>query len=80
MKEVIQKRYKGNTMEIVQKYLTPREAAKYCGVSPKTLESWRRLEKGPSYSKISSKLIRYDVSDLDSWMDSHRNELDNDLY
>lgn len=43
-------------------------AAAYLGVSPHTMENWRYLGQGPRYFRIGS-LIKYDVADLDAWLD-----------
>jgi predicted site-specific integrase-resolvase len=39
--------------------LNPREAARVLGVSPRTLEAWRALGKGPTYFRVSRRVIRY---------------------
>jgi len=44
-------------------------AADYIGVSPKTLEHWRRTGGGPRYAKAGRRcLYRYDW--LDQWLES----------
>lgn len=55
---------------MVRKYMSPQEAATYCGVSAKTLEGWRRQGIGPPYIKVSRKLIKYNVNALDLWLES----------
>lgn len=47
--------------------LKQHEAASVLGVSPRTLESWRHRGGGPKYLKISSRCIRYRLSDLLVW-------------
>jgi hypothetical protein len=42
-----------------------RAAAAYIGCSTAALRQWKRLGKGPSYSKVG-KLVRYRQNDLDS--------------
>lgn len=44
------------------------EAAKILGLSPLTLEEWRRKKKGPPYARLSKKLVRYSTSDLEAWL------------
>ena len=50
-------------------FLTESEAAKYLGISKKTLQRWRFDHKGPIYAKLNNKLIRYHLPELDEWMD-----------
>jgi hypothetical protein len=52
------------------KYLGPQTAAKYIGVTPRTLESWRSRGGGPVFVKISARMVKYRVEDLDSFMAS----------
>ena len=50
-------------------FLSESEAAKYLGISKKTLQRWRFDHKGPAYVKLNNKLIRYHLPELDEWMD-----------
>lgn len=52
----------------VQLLSTPK-AAEYMGLSHRTLETWRRDGKGPRYRKVG-RLVRYDPTDLDAFLDS----------
>jgi excisionase family DNA binding protein len=55
-------------------YLTPKEAATYLNLSPKTLEEWRGLKKGPRYHKLGKSrkaAVLYHRNDLDAWMARH---------
>lgn len=47
------------------------EAAKYVNRPERTLSQWRYLGKGPVYLRLEG-AIRYDVADLDAWLDSGR--------
>ena len=47
------------------------EAADFTGHAGSTLRNWRTLGKGPSYCKIG-KSVRYAMSDLRAWMESHK--------
>lgn len=47
------------------------EAAKRLGLSPKTLENWRCLGKGPAFLKVGAKIL-YDDADLDAFEASCR--------
>ncbi|SDD61990.1 helix-turn-helix transcriptional regulator [Ruegeria marina] len=48
--------------------LNTKEAAKYLGLSPYTLEKWRSKGIGPGCVRIGSKAIRYWRSDLDAFI------------
>jgi predicted DNA-binding transcriptional regulator AlpA len=49
---------------------TPRQAAKYIGISEASLRLWRSEGRGPRYFKAGVKLIRYRRIDLDHWIQS----------
>ncbi len=42
-------------------------ASKSLGLTPRTLQGWRRLGGGPPFVKISSRCIRYRPQDLEKW-------------
>ena len=46
-------------------FLKESEAAKYLGISKKTLQRWRFDHKGPAYAKLNNNLIRYHLPELD---------------
>lgn len=55
------------------KYLSPKDAAKYIGVSLDLLQKWRTLGIGIPYIKLgesSSSLVRYDLDDLNNYLAS----------
>ena len=60
------------------KLLTTREAAEYLGFSHTTLNFWRSksnisgVQKGPPHVKLGPKAVRYDVDDLDNWIEQHK--------
>jgi transposase-like protein len=63
--------------EIKQRYLTPKEAAKYLGVSEGTLANWRsqwdKKPKGPPFHRLGgSNRIRYDIVDLVEYMNENK--------
>lgn len=64
--------YKTDTMSLMQdirpRYLTPQQAAAYCNYSLSYLEKLRKSGCGPAYTQRTRKDIRYDVSDIDAWM------------
>ena len=48
------------------------EAARYIGLSASTLAKMRLRGDGPMYSKAGPRIVIYDKSDLDSWLDQRR--------
>lgn len=53
--------------------MTPKEAARYVGVSEAVLRLWRSRGEGPRYFRAGEKLIRYRRGDLDGWIESRLN-------
>lgn len=49
-------------------WMATEEAAKYLGRQPGTLRRWRSEGGGPVFHRISHKLIRYHVNDLDGFV------------
>ena len=52
--------------------ITETEAAAYLGISKKTAQNWRTLNRGPKYIRISQRCIRYMKSDLKEYLMSKR--------
>jgi predicted DNA-binding transcriptional regulator AlpA len=50
-----------------QRYLRTPAAAARLGAAAQTLERWRIEGSGPPFVRLSSKLVTYDVEDLDAW-------------
>ena len=59
---------KAQTEACSERLLNTRDAAKYLGVKDVTLKMWRHLGKGPKYTRVGYKLIRYDIADLESFI------------
>ena len=55
-----------------QRWLTPKEAAKYLGCGVSTLAIYRSMGTGPSYTKWAATMVRYDVQDLNAWMEARK--------
>lgn len=55
----------------MSKELTRTEAAKYLGVSPRTLDYWATKRTGPDYRKRGRNTF-YRIPDLDRWSDKHQ--------
>lgn len=53
-----------------QDTLTPKQAARYVGISEATLRLWRAEGRGPRYFRAGQKLVRYRRIDLDQWIQS----------
>jgi excisionase family DNA binding protein len=51
--------------------LNVKEAAAYIPVAKSTLDKLRVAGGGPRYIRIGAKIL-YDVSDLDAWMENHK--------
>lgn len=47
------------------------DAAHYIGMSVPWMRTQRMKRRGPSFLKIGHS-VRYDIADLDAWMDSQR--------
>jgi hypothetical protein len=48
------------------------KAADYLGVSTEFLEKAAVKGGGPAYFRLSSRLVVYDIADLDAWLAAHR--------
>lgn len=51
-----------------QRFLTPAQAALYCGLTVKAFELRRACGTGPAFHRISTKTIRYTREQLDAWV------------
>jgi predicted DNA-binding transcriptional regulator AlpA len=49
--------------------LTPEETATFLSVSPETLAQWRSQQRGPHFIKLEGRLVRYRLSDLESYLE-----------
>lgn len=50
------------------KYLRTHDAARYCGLSHRTLEKLRITGGGPAYLRPTARCVVYAVDDLDMWL------------
>jgi len=57
--------------------LTSRQTAAKVNRKEKTLESWRRLRRGPPFVRINNRVLYYE-DDLYRWLDEHRHEPERD--
>lgn len=57
---------------MTDKYHDTESAAKELGkLSPRTLEKWRVIGKGPAFRKFGSKVV-YSERDLEAWAEGQR--------
>ena len=61
---------KGSKTTLVDRpvVLSPREAARYLGISESTLKNWRVKKIGPAWRKRGARLIAYFPADLDGFL------------
>ncbi len=48
--------------------LRPDEAARRLGLTARTLELWRRRGRGPRWVRLTSRVVRYPVIELERWL------------
>lgn len=53
------------------------EAAKFLGISKKTIEHWRQQKKGPPFVRLSTRAVRYRIADLLAFIE--RKTVDNEI-
>ena len=51
--------------------LTPRQAAEFLRISPRTMETMRRKGTGPWYTKLGG-LVRYPMTELEEWVQMNK--------
>ena len=56
------------TAQLPQRYLRTPEAARFVGLSGRTLEKHRTYGTGPRYSKLGGRVV-YRLEDLQAWVD-----------
>ncbi len=63
-----------------KEYMTAKEAAKYLGISLRTLKNFMRHERFPiPYYKLSYNLVRFHKRDLDRWMKNFKQDYGEEL-
>lgn len=53
---------------VTPEWLTPDQAAVYCGLTARGLEDLRYRRQGPVASKVGGRIVRYRCADLDAWL------------
>ena len=63
-------------MQVEQRLMTEKDAARYLALSTITLRKWRfeRNPDAPAFIRAGARAIRYDLEDLDAWLTAHRFE------
>ena len=59
-----------SSSELKDRLLDEKEAAKYLGFSPRSLQNWRVRGGGPRFVKVSKRSVRYRISDLVAWVEN----------
>ena len=59
----------------LDRLLRTREAAKVVGLSPRTMESYRRNGGGPPFVKLRDYAVRYVLRDLLAWIAASKRTL-----
>ncbi len=59
---------------VTPEWLTPDQAASYCGLTARGLEELRYRRRGPVFHKVSGRIVRYRREDLDAWLEAGRQE------
>lgn len=54
-------------MKTSKEVLSPEQAAKYLGVSVRTLQGWRTKGIGPRFGQ-AGRTVRYSAAELDRWL------------
>ncbi len=61
-----------DNQKAIDRAVDTKEAAEFCGISPRTLENFRLRGGGPEYIRVGGgRLCRYRISALNVWMDKH---------
>ena len=48
------------------------DAAHYIGLSASTLEKMRLSGSGPRFVRLGTRVVGYDISDLNAWLDQQK--------
>jgi predicted DNA-binding transcriptional regulator AlpA len=54
-----------------QEYVNEKELSKYASIPLPTLRNWRFRGQGPPYKKLSRRMIRYSLKEVQKWMENH---------
>jgi predicted DNA-binding transcriptional regulator AlpA len=57
-----------------RRLLTEREAARFLGMTVSFLRARRIRGGGPPFIRVGSRTVRYDVRDLEGWIEAQRRQ------
>ena len=60
-----------------QQWKNERDTAKILGLSVFTLRNWRSLRKGPKYTILGERAIRYELQDIIDFAEMRKVNMDN---
>jgi predicted DNA-binding transcriptional regulator AlpA len=49
-----------------------KEVARLLGVTVECLISWRRTGKGPTFTRLGTRKVAYDIRDVSAWLDMQK--------
>lgn len=52
--------------------MTPVELAKVLGVTRRTIDKWRREGRGPKLVLLGRRVVRYQESDVQEWLNKNK--------
>ena len=58
-----------------QKFLTSKDVAQLCRVSPRTVENWRRRCQGPEYVKTGTGHVLYPLGGVLRFISGYRSKI-----
>jgi predicted DNA-binding transcriptional regulator AlpA len=61
-----------STSTIRPRLLKVADAARYCGESKPTFRRYRLKGGGPAYIKVGDRVVFYELSELDRWIDERK--------
>jgi len=57
-------------------FLTPECLARRWGIDSATLRTMRHQGRGPNYTKITGKIVRYNLEDIEQFEKERKHEID----
>ncbi len=52
------------------------EVSKILGIKQRTLQQWRATGRGPSFVRLPPRIVRYRISEIDSWIKAHQGSIE----
>lgn len=57
---------------MARRYVSEREISNLTGISVQTLRNWRHLRRGFPYIKVAPRFIRYDINQVEAFMEARK--------